>query len=76
MTAGAKMTAAAETPSSRLLTSANPNFSDNGRRGRYSVAFVRSLAAHAGVGFMENSPDEDVDTVEVSLQFARACGSR
>lgn len=72
MTAGPKTTAAAETPPSRLLTSANPNFSDNGRRGRYGVAFLRSLAAHAGVGFMENSPDEDVDAVDAALQFARA----
>lgn len=72
MTVGAKATVAAEMPPSRLLTSANPNFSDNGRRGRYGVAFLRSLAAHAGVGCMENSPDEDVDAVDVSLQFARA----
>lgn len=72
MTAGPMTTEAAETPPSRLLTSANPNFSDNGRRGRYGVAFLRSLAAHAGVGFMENSPDEDVDAVDVALQFARA----
>ena len=30
------------------------------------------LAAHAGVSFMENSPGEDFDAVDVALQFARA----
>lgn len=59
-------------PPSRLGTAANPEFSDNGRRGRYGVAYLRSLAAHAGVGFSENSPDEDVDAIDVSLKFARA----
>ena len=58
--------------SSRLRDPANPRFTDNGRRGRYGVAYLRSLAAHAGVGFFENSPDEDVDAIDVSLKFGRA----
>ncbi|PAU89236.1 hypothetical protein CK505_14130 [Kocuria sp. WN036] len=57
---------------SRLGTAANPRFTDNGRRGRYGVAYLRSLAAHAGVGFTENSPDEDVDAIDVILRFGRA----
>lgn len=55
-----------------LDVSANPHFSDNGRRGRYGVAYLRALAAHAGVGFAENSPDEDVDAIDVSIKFGRA----
>jgi hypothetical protein len=54
------------------MTAANPRFTDNGRRGRYGVAYLHSLAAHAGVGFMENSPDEDVDAIDVTLKFGRA----
>lgn len=61
-----------ETPSTRLETAANPRFTDNGRRGRYGVAYLRSLAAHAGVGFVEMSPDEDLDAIDVSLRFGRA----
>ncbi|WP_417562907.1 DUF4365 domain-containing protein [Microbacterium sp.] len=73
MAAGAMVTTAAEElPPSRLVTSANPRFTDNGRRGRYGVAYLRSLAAHAGVGFAENSPDEDVDAVDATLKFGRA----
>lgn len=73
MATGATASNAAEdlTPS-RLLAAANPRFTDNGRRGRYGVSFLRSLAAHAGVGFVENSPDEDVDAIDVSLRFGRA----
>ncbi|WP_456846794.1 DUF4365 domain-containing protein [Cellulomonas sp. P5_C6] len=55
-----------------LATAANVNFSDNGRRGRYGVAYLRALCAAAGVSFKENSPDEDVDAIDVSLKFARA----
>ena len=56
----------------RLHASANTNFTDNGRRGRYGAAYLRGLAAHAGVGLTENSPDEDVDALDVTLRFARA----
>ncbi|MGO4785511.1 DUF4365 domain-containing protein [Cryobacterium sp. W22_MBD10_FK3] len=59
-------------PPSRLLTSANPHFSDNGRRGRYGVAYLRALSAHAGVGFHETPSDEDVDALDVILRFGRA----
>lgn len=57
---------------SRLLIAANPNFTDNGRRGRYGSAYLRALAAHAGIGFKETSPDEDVDAIDATLKFARA----
>lgn len=57
---------------SRLLVPANTHFSDNGRRGRYGVAYLRALAAHAGVRFTEPSPDEDVDAIDVTLRWARA----
>ncbi|MFA5606103.1 MAG: DUF4365 domain-containing protein [Leucobacter sp.] len=63
---------AAVLPPSRLLRPADKNFSDNGRKGRYGVAYLRSLAAHAGVGLQETSPDEDVDAVDVTLKFGRA----
>ncbi|MBT2498534.1 DUF4365 domain-containing protein [Agromyces sp. ISL-38] len=59
-------------PQSRLLVPANTNFSDNGRRGRYGVAYLRALAAHAGVGFFETTSDEDVDALDVTLKFGRA----
>lgn len=67
------MTSAPTTPAPpRLATPANANFSDNGRRGRYGVAYLRSLCAAAGVGLKENSPDEDVDALDATLKFARA----
>ncbi len=59
-------------PPSPLSVSANPHFTDNGRKGRYGVAYLRSLAAHAGVRFNETSPDEDVDAIDVALDFGRA----
>ncbi|MBC7277083.1 MAG: DUF4365 domain-containing protein [Nocardioides sp.] len=59
-------------PPSRLDCAANPNFTDNGRRGRYGAAYLRSLAAHAGIGCTENSADEDVDAIDVTLKFGRA----
>lgn len=57
---------------SRLVDSANSRYSDNGRRGRYGVAYLRALCAHAGVGFAETSPDEDVDAIDATLKFGRA----
>lgn len=57
---------------SRLLVPANTNFSDNGRRGRYGVAYLRALCAHAGVGLSETSSDEDVDAIDATLKFGRA----
>ena len=58
--------------SSRLAIPAGSHFTDNGRKGRYGVAYLRSLAAHAGVGLQETSPDEDIDAVDVTLKFGRA----
>ena len=57
---------------SRLATPAGSHFTDNGRKGRYGVAYLRSLAAHAGVGLQETSPDEDIDAVDVTVKFGRA----
>ena len=57
---------------SRLSVPAGSHFTDNGRKGRYGVAYLRSLAAHAGVGLQETSPDEDIDAVDVTLKFGRA----
>src|SRR3712207_247295 len=71
-TAGATVTSASTTPPPLLATPGNIHFSDNGRRGRYGVAYLRSLCATAGVGLKENSPDEDVDAVDATLKFARA----
>jgi len=59
-------------PASKLTVSANQFYSDNGRRGRYGVAYVRTLCAHAGVGFIETSPDEDIDAIDATLKFGRA----
>jgi len=59
-------------PASRLIASANHFYSDNGRRGRYGVAYLRALCAHAGVGFTETSPDEDIDAIDATLKFGRA----
>lgn len=36
----------------------------NGRIGRFGVAYLRAIAASAGVGFAETSPDEDVLAVD------------
>ncbi|MDR6868588.1 hypothetical protein J2Y69_003207 [Microbacterium resistens] len=36
------------------------------------MSYLRSLAAQAGVGFVENSLDEDVDAVDTILKFGRA----
>lgn len=57
---------------SRLLVSANHHYGDNGRRGRYGVAYLRTLCAHAGVGLLETSPDEDIDAIDATLKFGRA----
>lgn len=64
--------AAAVSARSRLLVPAGSHFTDNGRKGRYGVAYLRSLAAHAGVGLQETAPDEDIDAVDVTLKFGRA----
>ena len=56
----------------RLAQPANRHFTDNGRRGRYGVAYLRAFCATAGVTLTENSPDEDIDAVDASLGFARA----
>jgi hypothetical protein len=62
------------TPSTlpRLAAPANGNFTDNSRRARYGVAYLRALCATAGVGLAETSPDEDVDAIDATIKFARA----
>jgi hypothetical protein len=44
----------------------------NGQKARYGIAFVRSICAHAGVGVVETSPDEDVIAVDCDIQFPEA----
>ncbi|WP_025780181.1 DUF4365 domain-containing protein [Brevibacterium sp. VCM10] len=39
------------------------------RKGRYGVAYVRDVCAHFGVGMMENSPDEDFNAIDLSINF-------
>ncbi|MCC5479060.1 DUF4365 domain-containing protein [Streptomyces barringtoniae] len=46
--------------------------SPNGAKGRFGVAYVRSIVSQAGVGFTETSPDEDVLAVDGSVDFAIA----
>ncbi|WP_226961289.1 MULTISPECIES: DUF4365 domain-containing protein [Streptomyces] len=41
-------------------------------KGRYGVAYVRSIFSQAAVGFNETSPDEDAIAVDGSLEFAIA----
>lgn len=41
----------------------------NGSKARFGVAYVRSICSHAGVGFNETPPDEDVQAIDGSIQF-------
>ncbi|NYI75877.1 DUF4365 domain-containing protein [Nocardioides panzhihuensis] len=54
-----------------ITNPANTNWNDNRRRGRYGVAFVRSLCAQAGVGFFETPADEDTDAIDAMIKFTR-----
>ena len=64
-------TAAASVPSSQLSKPAHVQFTDNGRRARYGAAYVRALCAHAGAKFSENDPDEDIQAIDGTIDFAR-----
>lgn len=42
----------------------------NGCKARFGAAYVRAICSHAGVGFTENSPDEDVLAVDGKVELA------
>lgn len=41
----------------------------NTRKGRFGVAYVRTIAGQAGCSFRETSPDEDVMAVDCTVDF-------
>jgi hypothetical protein len=43
--------------------------SQNGRKARYGVAYLRSIFSQAGVGFTETSIDEDVSAIDGTVNF-------
>lgn len=54
------------------MSDASPSYatlSDNGRKARYGVSYVRSICSQAGVGMTETSPDEDVLAVDCQVHF-------
>lgn len=64
-------TAPDEAPPPLALHSINPQFTDNARRARFGVAYMRSICAQAGVGFTETSPDEDNLAIDGAIEFTR-----
>ncbi|WP_391647603.1 DUF4365 domain-containing protein [Streptomyces violarus] len=44
----------------------------NAAKGRFGVAYVKSIFSQAAVGFNETAPDEDAIAVDGSLEFAIA----
>ena len=52
-----------------FLSEAAASLSPSGRKGRYGVAYLRSVCAQAGVGLNETSPDEDVSAVDCDVKF-------
>lgn len=61
------------TPRSAALgaSSIDANFTDNGRKARYALAYFRSICAQAGVSIAETEPDEDIMAVDVDVRFPR-----
>lgn len=45
------------------------SLSDNGRKARYGVSYVRAICSQAGVTMTETSPDEDVLAVDCQVHF-------
>lgn len=45
---------------------------ESAAKGRFGVAYVRSIFSQAAVGFNETAPDEDAIAVDGSLEFAIA----
>ncbi|WP_203989769.1 DUF4365 domain-containing protein [Sphaerisporangium rufum] len=43
--------------------------SPNGSKGRFGVAYLKTICSQAGIGVSENSPDEDVNAVDCEVQF-------
>jgi hypothetical protein len=56
---------------SRVLSSVNPYFTDNGRRARYGAAYLHGICAQAGVEFGETTIDSDTLAVDGTIEFAR-----
>ncbi|NQX37136.1 DUF4365 domain-containing protein [Herbiconiux sp. VKM Ac-2851] len=52
-------------------TSVDANFTDNGRKARYALAYFRSICAQAGVSVAETEPDEDIMAIDVAVHFPR-----
>lgn len=52
-------------------TSLDLNFTDNGRKARYALAYFRSICAQAGVTIAETEPDEDIMAIDVDVRFPR-----
>lgn len=52
-------------------TSVDANFTDNGRKARYALAYFRSICAQAGVSIAETEPDEDIMAIDVDVRFPR-----
>lgn len=61
--------ASAATRAVAELSEAWATLTPNGRKARYGVTYIRSICAQAGVGFHENSPDEDVLAVDCDIKF-------
>ena len=57
------------TPPSLADNPVDPGFSDEKRKSRYGVAYVRSICAHAGVSFSETEIDEDVQAIDAEIRF-------
>jgi len=51
--------------------SVDANFTDNGRKARYALAYFRSICAQAGVSIAETEPDEDIMAIDVGVLFPR-----
>lgn len=45
---------------------------DDLRKARFGVGYVQTLSAHAGLGFTETGPDQDVLAVDCALDFPEA----
>lgn len=51
--------------------SVTPTFTDNGRKARYGIAYLKTICAQAGVTFVETPADEDVMAIDAEIRFPR-----
>jgi len=58
-------------PATLGTAAVDANFTDNGRKARYALAYFRSICAQAGVSIAETEPDEDIMAIDVAIQFPR-----